>query len=487
VKFKPFKRTPLLLAVAVLAFVCGLRLAGLDFFERLERMTYDLRARTALHVTAPVATNLAFVAIGEDSIKAVKNGYIDSDKSQKIGFHFGLYWPREVYGRLVDELSEQGAQVVAFDVLFSELRPDHPSVQMTDGGFLENDEYFARQMRRADNVILADTGDAPLPELFATNALILGDITTDRDSDGVLRRVRAFRDYRRWHPLFQKAANEFGLELADSKFVPGKVILPQTGTTNAVEVPVDAETNFTLAAFVGDKLPPGTPSKAKAFNDRRVWQMGIVLAARELKLDLENAQVDLPRGKIVLRGANGIERAIPVDQDGYFQIDWRLTPNDPHLLQAPVESLLAQNFRRLNGETNNLRDEFRGKLVIVGSAAQGSDLSDRGATPLQRDTFLVSKHWNVANSIITGQFIRRASPPLELALIVLLGALAAFLTWQLRASMAAGAVLLLAALYTALAFFAFIQFRFWLPLVFPIAGAMLIEHVMIIAYCVVFE
>jgi len=83
VNFKPFKRAPLLLAVAVLAFVCGLRLAGLDFFERLERMTYDLRARTALHVTAPVATNLAFVAIGEDSIKAVKNGYIDSDKSQK--------------------------------------------------------------------------------------------------------------------------------------------------------------------------------------------------------------------------------------------------------------------------------------------------------------------------------------------------------------------------------------------------------------------
>jgi adenylate cyclase len=48
-------------------------------------------------------------------------------------------------------------------------------------------------------------------------------------------------------------------------------------------------------------------------------------------------------------------------------------------------------------------------------------------------------------------------------------------------------VLLLAALYIALAFFAFIEYRFWLPLIFPIAGAMLIEHVMIIAYCVVFE
>ena len=46
-----------------------------------------------------------------------------------------------------------------------------------------------------------------------------------------------------------------------------------------------------------------------------------------------------------------------------------------------------------------------------------NDLTDRGATPLERDTLLVSKHWNVANSIITGQFIRRASLPLELALM----------------------------------------------------------------------
>ena len=66
-------------------------------------------------------------------------------------------------------------------------------------------------------------------------------------------------------------------------------------------------------------------------------------------------------------------------------------------------------------------------------SAQGNDLTDRGATPLDKDTLLVSKHWNVANSIITGQFIRRASLPAELALIILLGALTAFLTWQLRA------------------------------------------------------
>ena len=478
-KLKPFKRAPVLLALAVLALVCGLRLAGLDFFERLERMTYDLRARTALHFPAPAATNLAFVSIEESSITAVKDG--------SVGFHFGLYWPREVYGRLVAELSEQGAQAAALDIIFNELRSDHPPVQMADGTLIENDDYFARQMRLAGNVILADTGDASLPALFTTNALALGDVTTVKDSDGVLRRVRAFRDYRRWHPLFQKAADQFGLDLADAQFAPGKIILPQTGTTNTVEVPVDAENNFALTNFVGNKLPPGLPPKAKALTNQRVWQMGIVLAAQALKLDLPAADVNLPRGRIILRGANGIERTIPVDRDGYFYIDWRLKPNDPHLLQAPIESLLAQHFQRLNGETNNLRDDFRGKLVIVGSAAQGNDLTDRGATPLERDTFLVSKHWNVANSVLTGRFIRRASLPVELALIIFLGALTAFLTWQLRAFSAAGGIFLLAAVYVAVAFFAFVEFRFLLPVVFPIGGAMLMEHLMVTAYRVMFE
>ena len=197
--------------------------------------------------------------------------------------------------------------------------------------------------------------------------------------------------------------------------------------------------------------------------------------------------MDLPRGKITLRGANGIERVIPVDAGGNFYVDWRLTPTDPRLLRAPIESLLWQDKLRLAGETNDLRDYFRGKLVVVGSAAQGNDLTDRGATPLERDTLLVSKHWNVANSVITGQFIRRASLPAELALIILLGALTAFLTWQLRAFSALGGSLLLAAVYCLGTVFIFVKFRFWLPIIFPVGGAILMEHVSLATYRILFE
>ena len=405
-KLKPFKRAPVILAVSVLVFVCGVRLLRLDFFERLERMTYDLRAQTTLHFPAPAATNLAFISIEESSITAVRSG--------KLGYHFGLYWPRQVYGRLVEELSAQGAKTVAFDVLFGELRHDHPPVQMADGSLMESDDFFALQMHRAGNVLLAVEPDLVPPDLFLTNALAPGDISTERDSDGVLRRVRAF-------------------------------------------------------------------------DNQGVWDMGIVLAALELNLDLAHPDLDLAHGRITLHGANGVKRVIPVDRDGYFYIDWRLKVDDPRLLRAPIEDLLRQDRLRLLDRTNGLHDDFQGKLVVVGSAAQGNDLTDRGATPLEKDTFLVGKHWNVANSVITGRFIRRASLPVELALIIFLGALTAFLTWQLRAFSATGGTLLLMLAYVGLAFFLFIQFRWWLPLVFPIAGAMLIEHIMLVTYRVVFE
>ena len=352
---------------------------------------------------------------------------------------------------------------------------------------IDSDVFFALQCRLATNVILAATPDLMPPELFATNALALGDITTEKDSDGVLRRARAFRIYRHWHPLFREleADPAYGVDLRKARIEANQIILPQVNG-GIIKVPIDAGTNFELADFVGDKLPPGTPAKARAFTDERVWHMGIVLAAQELGIDLAHADVDLADGRITLQGSNGLVRVIPVDADGYFYVDWRLRPNDPRLTCAPIENLLWQDMERLQGETNDLSNAFRDKLVVVGSSAQGNDLTDRGATPLERDTLLVSKHWNVANSIITGRFVRRVSLDMELALIVCLGVLTAFLTWQLRVDVASSAVFLLVLAYVASGFWVFVEFLIWLPLVFPVAG-ILVVHLSLVTYRVAFE
>ena len=482
VKLKRIKLVPCLVASAVILLVGLCSCLRPDFFERLERMTFDMRARQALHYSPAAATNLGFLYINEESIRRVWDN--------SLGYSFGLYWPRQVYGRVVQELALQHAKTVAFDVIFGELRPDQPPVQMADGTLPDSDEYFAMAMKRASNVIIAVTQDVTPPALFLTNAAALGDISTDKNLfDGILRRARAFRMYRTWHFAFKQleADSDMGIDLHKARVLPQQIVLPRYEGADMV-FPLDAQGNFDLTDIAGTNLPAGLPRKAKPFTEQRVWHMGVVLAARELGLDLDHAEIDLPNGRITLRGPAGLERVIPVDHDGWFFIDWCLPPISPKLTRQAIQDVLAQYKARLDGQTNDLVNYWSGKSIVVGSSSVlGNDLTDRGATPLEADTLLVSKHWNVANSVITGRFIRRASLGTELVMIAILGVLAAAATWQLRALPALVVVALVATVYIAVAVWVYVQSRYWLPLVLPVAGALLVQYVCQVTWRVVFE
>jgi len=136
VKYRPIHLAPVLIAAGVIASVCLVSVGRFDFFERLERMTYDWRARQALHHPPTVATNLGFVAIGDESIAALNNS--------SLGFRYGLYWPRHVYGRVLRELSTQGAQAAAFDVLFAGRRFDHSPVPVSATQWPDLPAFWAR-------------------------------------------------------------------------------------------------------------------------------------------------------------------------------------------------------------------------------------------------------------------------------------------------------------------------------------------------------
>jgi len=481
VKLRPLKRVPLLITATAVGLTILLRCINPDFVDRIERVTYDMRARGALRFSPPVCTNFGFVCIDEETIRAVARG--------DFGYRYGLYWPRQVYGRAVEELRAEGAKAIAFDVVFGELRHDHPMAEMPDGELVESDDYLARQMHQAGNVILAVTPEIRVPELFRTNAATLADITADKDLDGILRRVRAFRDYVHWHPVFLQAAAdpELGVKLDQARVEPGRVILP---CADGSEVPInlDAEGRFELADFVGDDLPAGWEAKARAFTTERIWHMGVVLAARELGLDLDRAEVDLARGRIVLHGPQGLKRVIPVDHDGYFLIDWCITPSDPRLTIEPFQAFLARNHARAAGQPVTNNDLWRGKLAIIGSAvAGGNDLTDRGATPLESSTLLVSKHWNVANSIIEDRFVRRLTFGQEAVLTLLLGLLSGLVTWRLRALSSAAAVVCLFGAFALVCFGVYVHYRIWVPFVLPSCGAILVNWSSLTAWRVVFE
>lgn len=478
-KFHPLKQIPFLIALVVVTSFCVLAALRIDLFERVELMTYDWRARLALRFPSQVATNLGFAQIDDDTIDIVK--------SKELGLGFGLYWPRQVYGRLVNELREQGAETIAFDVLFGELRDDHEKVVLPDGGRVDSDQFFANQLRSASNVVIAATTNLYPPLLFSDAAAAIGEISTDKDSDGILRRARAFVVHRRWHPMLLEleAKPDSGVNLRRARVEPGQLIIP-LGRKGGEElsIPLDAENNFVINPSGGDTN--GVPQKAKIYTEERVWHMGIVMAARHLQLDLAAAQVDFEKGVILLRGP-GVERIIPIDPDGFFYVDWTIRPGDARLAAAPVHELLRQNRMRFFGEKVDYRVDWRGKMVVIGSSVLGNDLTDRGATPLEKDTLLVSKHWNVANSLITGRFVRPASLLQTIILICVLGVATAFLTSQLRVLPGLFAVISLALVYLIACLVIYLQQRLWLPIIYPVVGALLVQYGLQSAYRALFE
>jgi class 3 adenylate cyclase/CHASE2 domain-containing sensor protein len=483
VKWKKSALSPVLICFAVTAFVCALELLSefqprFTFFRRLEWITYDWRVRQTARQSPPVATNLGLVAITDDSIETVRSG--------ALPYRFGLHWPRQVYGRLVNELQAQGASAIGFDIVFAELRPDHPPTLLSNRAF-PSDTFFAQEIRGASNVILSSEGEVFPHEHFRTNAWTTANISTQRDVDGMLRRTHAFTDGTIWHPFIKIAARRLGCNLANAEIRSDQIILREsTGEPHAI--PLRAGDQFDMAdvhrLLLGTNAPESKPAAARAFTRIRLWQMGIVLAAHELGLDLDRALVDLRAGRIELPGTNGIRRNIPIDREGRMLIDWSITLTNSALTKEHIESLLDQFEARRDGRSEDVTNRWRGKLVVIGSTATGNDLTDLGATPLERETLLLSKHWNVANSVLLNRFVKVLPTFWALALVIFCGIIAAVCTWNLRPLLAVVSVIAFALAYVVLARWLFTEHRIVIPIVLPVACSLLANHISLITFLV---
>lgn len=474
-----FLKSPTFLIAAIVILGVGI-LEMTHALFRLELMTFDWRVRLAhrFHSVAPnSATNLGLVEITDNTIVAVKNG--------KLGFDYGLYWPRDVYAAAIKELSAQGVKAAGLDVLFGESRDDHALLAMPDNTFVQPDDVFAAQLKESGNVILAaDQLVMPIAK-FRTNAWGVGNITVDRDADGVLRRVRACQNYRAWDPSIQDAAAqlEWDLEKTIDDRANHTITFFSLVKNEPFPYKTDDEGRIT-STNLAKLLPPGFPDKIQPYQNYRAWAMGILLAAYELKLDLKTAEIK--PNLIVLHGPNGLTRSIPVDDHGSFYIDWSLKENDPQVYQQPFEVVLGAAQERKHNEP--VASLWKGKLAIVGSTATGNDLSDVGATPLNNRTFLASKHLNVANSLISGRFIERTPLILNLLLIALIGIFSSWITWRTEKAYQGSLIMLaVAAVYISASAFFYIEWRIWVPIFLPLIGAGLITHTSTMVHRVHFE
>lgn len=457
------------MAVVVGHVVTRLNEGNYEFSKRWEWDTYDWRVRKSFDRPNDVAGNLAAVFIDDESI-------------QKINEEFGYEWPwpRYYHGVIVEELRAQGATGVGFDVFFSET--SDTVIKDLAGDDVISDVFFAEKMAEAGNVYLASRdGLAPAPGFQAVVAGI-GDITADSDSDGVLRRAKPFKMYRAWHPVLLNAAEELSIVLDDASIEDGVLNLPRING-DIIPIPLNEEDRFNLTDVAGIEPAAGESPWVPPYTERRAWHLGVQLAARSLGADLE--AVEIADDEIVIRTSAGDQRAITLDSGGFFSINWALKWNDGRLVQQSAYDLIKSAQRRAAGEP--IKSDYKGKLVFVGSIGSGNNISDFGSTPLSTDTYLVSKHWNVANAIIQQQMVDRSSVLVDILIILFLGTASYILTWEMRAPLSSLSIAVLGGVYVygALSFYA--NDKLWIPIIFPVVGALFTNHIVMVCYQVIFE
>jgi class 3 adenylate cyclase len=437
----------------------------------LELTMFDWRVRQATAKAPPLAPELTLAVAGEETVQSLRLGY-------PLNESIGLLFPRHVYGRILRELREEGAAAVAFDVLLPDDRPDHPPV--VQGGTnppISSDEFFARQIAAQGNVILASLPDLPPAPRFRSVARALGEVHSPRDKDGAARRVRAFVDCRFYGTQLLNFATRRRLVVSDG--TPGTLRLHDPADEGELVLPIS--TNGLVSLPLG-----GARIAVPAFEHRRVWHMGIALAAVRLGLDLEHPEI-LP-DRIRFKGAEGLIREIPVDSAHTFPVDWsvswRQVPKDRII---PLEQLLKLDLERQAGRPPASGDRFKDRLVIFGSVVSGSNLSDQGPTPLDPSDFLVSTYVNVANSLLQDRFVWRLPFAVELAVEGVLSLLAAWITWRLRTVLASTAILGLAVGYVFVASWVYVQHRLWLPIAYPLLTGLGVNHAVMLTWRLVFE
>lgn len=428
-KLRP-KNTPLLIAVGAIIAASLLPIVSYyfpnNFLNSVELRTYDWRMRQAAKADAAVSTNLAACYIDLKSVDWFK-------ETLKVRFPY----PRKVHGLITRELGYEGATAVAFDVMFNEEFPMDGLVEADYGplGAEGSDQFFARQMKEAGNVFIAEGNvDDPPDSLFANAAKDVGSILTQEEhSDcNVVRRIRP-------------------------------VVI-------------------------------GTDGRSR-------WNLGVLLAASELGIDLEKATIT-KRG-ITFPDAPGGQRYLPLDRDGSMLIDWNLKADDSRVLQVPYFALAfldlmrqasgEQGHREALGElraagfTNLVGDRpLHGKVCIIGSTVEGNNLSDIGATPLSKNTFLVSTYLNVANTIIMNRFIRQLGPFGEAFYLIILGTLASWIAWRTKVGWGAVWMVALVTVVILVAMLAFLYQHVWLPVVDPVVGGLLLPYLSLVSYRVAF-
>jgi adenylate cyclase len=419
----------LFLGVGGAAVVWLLALPG--WIEPLELKTYDWRIRQAVSDPPAVHPDIVLVEINDTSIR---------DLAPVLG---RWPWPRMAMASVISFLNRGPAKVIAVDVSFLEPQRNLSFRLGDDGEEItgeQSDRALAAAIRARSNVILL--------------------------ADAVYRGVQNEEELNRpaeWrgvpYPL-GPAIEEVPLIvppfqiLTDSAAALGHNLLVLDPDGPARRMPpfvrVGARYMPSLGVAAG-LMALGTPPEQ------------VVLDGREIRIGSRRMPL------VATRVEDGQERARAHDQLSVlinYRAPARVNGRSPYR-SFEARHLLFSEEQVQNGETPLIDPrELKDKIVFIGLTASG--LLDVFQTPFGKQTMPgIQLHASMAESVMTGRFVRPSGPALEALAMISLAVLVGLFSTLLPFTAALWGALLTGAGWSAYAVHAF-RNGLWLPIAEPV-------------------
>ena len=362
-------------------------------------------------------------------------------------------WPRTVIGDLVDRLTVMGANVIGFDVIFSEA--DRTSLgiaaDFVDGldentravlkSLPTNDQLFAEALEKSGRVVLGQTfvvdrSVAPRDRMQSSFSVVGADPAPFVENhESVLRPVSILEAAAAGRGIFSVAENAIDGIVREVPLV--------MKINNAGEIPADMPAS--LLATQG-LLPSLT-----------LEMLRVSLNARTIGIRTDEV---FGVEDVSIRPARSRDRyVIPTDQSAQMWVYFT-----PHAYLRDTMYVSATDVIAGKVEPDRIKDKF----VLIGTSAQG--LRDVRATPLDKTLPGVEVHANILENIIFDQRLKRNAEFETIEVMVAIGGalVLIILVPVVGARIGAAIFVLLAGSYMWYSFNAFIEQQELFGVVFPI-------------------
>lgn len=329
----------ILLVVLFERFLCNI--PNLNLFEKLEWVTYDIRAKIA---TDEGPFNKRFKHADKNIVIVTLDDYSRMELARNPQLNLGSFpWPRDVWAGITEFIEKGKPKALLFDFLFTELNAN-----------IKNDEKFAQILNKYNNVVLATSLNSPktllgtLPkgtEIENSNYLPTAKPLNVKIDDKKIDDYISYYTHTPIHDLYTK-----------HNFM---------GVVNKVED--------------SDSVIRSSQPIFKLIKNNKVYYMPSLAFAGFLKYAGDDGEILIKNHKLFYKN-----KIIPIDDEGRVFINWHGCENYKSLRERGHDYEFIPISKILLSEKNEKyikSSYFKDKIIILGRTEAGTDIHPSAVNP----------------------------------------------------------------------------------------------------------